>query len=287
MHLGHLWFLADLLALVSLYAGVRLVAGARHPEPRPLRHGAILAFTLGLALATFVVRVRYPIDRWICVLGVLPVEMAHVVRDGSFFFLGVIAHRRDWLRTTSVRMGMAWLSVALAVAVLTFVLPLWSGGGFDVGSLRWSTCEAFLATGFCLGLPILFRQTVRGQSRLVRLALPETYGAYVVHPGPVIGLQRALADAPLGPLVKLAIVSVVAVPLSFLIAAALRRILRLVHAVAARGSYVQSGSSASGSPVCAQARAREPPQMAWNPHSPQRPRKSAARRRDTKSGAER
>src|SRR5579883_19745 len=81
-HLGHLWFIADLLAYVLVYAAWRTIAAAGGPaRPKraacPLRHGAIVAFTLSLAAVAFVIRVRYPIDRWTAVLGVLPMEPAH------------------------------------------------------------------------------------------------------------------------------------------------------------------------------------------------------------------
>jgi hypothetical protein len=54
---------------------------------------------------------------------------------------------------------------------------------------------------------------------------PNAYGAYVVHVLPVVvGLQFALAHVSVDPLTKFALVTLTGVPLSFLIAAALRRL---------------------------------------------------------------
>jgi peptidoglycan/LPS O-acetylase OafA/YrhL len=225
-HLGHLWFLANLLFYVSAYAGWRVVGGplVRPARPAALRNWSILGFTLTLAIVTFLVRLRFAIDQWVAVLGILPVEPAHFARDTAFFAAGAVAYRRGWLHTTPFGKAMGWLAIALTGAVLCFVLPLWSGGGPTAASLRWSIWETLLCTGFCLGLPILFQRFVRKPSRLVRWALPVTYGAYIVHPGPVLGLQILLARAALHPLAKFAIVSLVGVPLSFLMAAGLREI---------------------------------------------------------------
>jgi hypothetical protein len=54
---------------------------------------------------------------------------------------------------------------------------------------------------------------------------PNAFGAYVVHVLPVVvGLQFALAPVSADPFVKFALVSLAGVPLSFVLAAALRRI---------------------------------------------------------------
>jgi len=225
-HLGHLWFLADLLALSVAYAAWRVVLGSRsrEREPSPLGHATVVGFTLALAVVTFGVRVWFPIDRWVAVLGVLPVEPAHLARDASYFVIGILAYRRDWLRTVPFRMGMGWLTVGIIAAALCFVLPVWSGGGLDAASLRWSMWEAFLCTGLCLGLVVLFRSVVRQPGGLVRLALPQAYGAYLVHPAPILVLQVLLSNAALDPLVKFAVVSLAGVPLSFLVAGGVRRV---------------------------------------------------------------
>jgi hypothetical protein len=219
-HLGHLWFLADLLFYVSVYAGWRTLRGSdvRTRPPAPLRQLPLVAFTLILAALTFAVRVRFPIDQWASVLGVLPIEPAHFVRDTAFFAAGIVAYRRGWLGATPLRTGIVWLAVAVAGAATCFAVPLWSGGGFSAASLRWSLWETFLCTGFCVGLTTVADHVVREPPRLVRLAVPAAFGAYVIHVVPVLGLQLLLVRAALPALAKFALVSLASVPLSFLFA---------------------------------------------------------------------
>jgi peptidoglycan/LPS O-acetylase OafA/YrhL len=236
-HLGHLWFLADLLAFVSVYVAWRAVVPSpvRERVPSAPSHGAILGFTLALAAVTFVVRLWSPIDRWIALLGVLPVEPAHLLQYASWFLVGVVAHRHGWLEATPFRVGVVWLVGALVGAALCFVLPVWSGGGPSTASLLWSIWETFLATGFCIGLVVFFHRFVRAPGRLVAPALPLAFGAYVVHVAPVTALQVALRGVALPALVKFAIVSALGVPLSFLLASGVPRLRASAGALAPTG----------------------------------------------------
>ena len=85
-----------------------------------------------------------------------------------------------------------------------------------------------MCVGLCVGLPVLFRERFPQPGRLLRWAAPRAYGAYVVHVVPVVvGLQFALAPVGMDPLLKFALVTGLGVPLSFLLAAGLRRTLKL------------------------------------------------------------
>jgi glucan biosynthesis protein C len=102
---GHLWFVAHVLAYGTLYVAWRVItrrgADAR-PVPRvspasPTRDQAppptgvtILGFTLTLALATALVRLASPADRWVSLLGFLPAEPAHLPQYAALFVVGVV-----------------------------------------------------------------------------------------------------------------------------------------------------------------------------------------------------
>jgi len=87
-------------------------------------HLTIVLFALVPALASATIRIWYPIDKWIGLLGFIQVAFADVPRDLSFFVLGAIAYRRGWLLGLSSRTGRAWLPAgATAASVpLTFLL---------------------------------------------------------------------------------------------------------------------------------------------------------------------
>src|SRR5262249_8042267 len=75
---AHTWFILHLLVYGVLYAAWR---GLRAPVlhlPVP-GHRAILGYALLLAGVTAIVRAAgFPIDRWVTVVGVIPIEVAHL-----------------------------------------------------------------------------------------------------------------------------------------------------------------------------------------------------------------
>jgi glucans biosynthesis protein C len=245
---GHLWFLAHLLVYSAVYAGWRLLTarpargrpesriGPEALQSRPPGHPTILGFTLALAAVTFVVRLAYPIDRWVNLFGLLPSEVGHLPQYVALFAAGIVATRRRWLHTLPAATGKTWLAVGVVATALRFAylpashllgpdaLPRLAGGGLSAGAALWSIWEAFICVGLCLGLVALFRERFDAPGRWLRTAAPNAFGAYVIHILPVVGLQLALAGVALPPLAKFALVTAVAVPLCFALAAGLRRL---------------------------------------------------------------
>jgi len=102
LQFAHLWFVQNLLVYSLLYVlcrqGARLLGRARRRRRGGLGsvpgHRALLVLTAGIAVATFLVRLRYPLDQWVPVLDFLQVEPARVPQYAVFFTLGALAHRR-------------------------------------------------------------------------------------------------------------------------------------------------------------------------------------------------
>jgi hypothetical protein len=243
---GHLWFLAHLLVYGAAYVAWRAFA-RRLPgagglaSVAPPRGRDLLTFALLLGAVSFAVRVAFPVDRWVNLLGVLPLEPAHLPQYLALFVAGVVAARRGWLFSFPSRTGAVWLAVGAGAALARYAYPTIRGiagpgalpdlarGGLTAGSLLWSTWEAFICVGLCVGLVTLARDGLAfpgtpAARRLLRFAAQAAFGAYLLHILPVVGLQTLLLGAPLPPLVKFAAVTAVAVPLSFLLAAGLRRL---------------------------------------------------------------
>ena len=220
---AHMWFVAHLLVYALLYAGWRVLElpGLSLPVPTP---GAILGYALLLAGVTSMVRMAsYPMDRWMTLLGVIPVELAHLPQYASLFAIGLLAARGGWLAGLPTPTGMLWLGIGLTLSVARYLYAVTIGGGPD--PTLWSVWEAFICVGLCVGLPVLFREYMSAPGRLLRAMAPNAFGAYVVHVMPVVvGLQFGLASTRLDPFAKFALVTLAGVPLSFLLAAGLRRL---------------------------------------------------------------
>ncbi len=230
---GHLWFIEHLLVLAVCYVIWRLI----HPRltridsrgERPPRNLEILAFVLALAVATFVVRIWYPIDKWSAFLGLIQVAFADVPRDVSFFVIGVIAYRRNWFLNMPKKTGKVWLLIGLAAAAYYYGFflmghPYFSGGGLNVQSLVYDFWEAFLCTGLCIGFLVLFRETLNSQGRLARNLAASTYAVYLFHVPVVVFLQYATRNTDMAAVIKFAIVTLAAIPVTFLISIYIRQL---------------------------------------------------------------
>jgi len=236
---GHLWFAGHLLVYTGGYVlWRRRFRRGPVPEPQhlaPLRHRHILLYVLGLAVATFVVRIAFPIDRWVYLAPFIRAEVAHVPQYLSLFILGIVAYGRDWLSQLPTKTGMTWLKIGLAAAALPYAvtmlrelgvidLHLFAGGGLSLSALMWSTVEACICVGLCVGLLTLFRERVNHQGRLSRSLAASSYAVYVTHFFLVVALQMAFAASDLGPLTKFGVVTLLALPLCFGLAMVLRKL---------------------------------------------------------------
>ena len=229
--LGHLWFVAHLLVYTCAYALWRRISGQRSPvagrADRLPGHRAILTYALALAAVTYVVRLWYPIDRWERVLGIIPAEVAHVPQYLSLFIIGLVAAHHDWLRRLPAATGMTWLGIGLGAAALRYAYSLWpterlpriiAQGGSDWRSLAWSTWEAFICVGLCVGLLVLARERFAQPGRVVRMLGESSFAIYIVHVFVLVAVQMPLVDVAIPPLAKFAIVSIAGVPLSVAVA---------------------------------------------------------------------
>lgn len=229
---GHLWFVEHLILLAVFYWLWRLLPFSgrmtARPPIRPPRSAEIAAFALVLAAVTFVVRLWYPIDRWIALLHFIQVALADVPRDLAFFVIGIVAYRYNWFSTMPKRTGMAWLAVGLAASVLFSLLSLaglsfFHAGGPTFRAFVYDLWEAFLCCGLSIGLTVLFRERLNGRGRLVRDLAASTYAVYLLHVPVLVPLQYAFGDTGLGPLTKFCLVTLIAIPVTFAIGSALRR----------------------------------------------------------------
>jgi peptidoglycan/LPS O-acetylase OafA/YrhL len=229
MNFGHLWYVEHLLIFSLCYALLRLLwkrpAGDNLAEKHPPGYLTILAFALLLAIASAVVRIWYPIDRWVGFLGFIQVAFADVPRDLSFFIIGALAFRRDWFLRFPTRAGYVWLSVGLAAAAFWYAFALTPTFPISRNIIvdLYPVWEALLCCGMCIGLLVLFRELLNFQGRLDKALAQSQYAAYLFHVTVVISLQFAIKDLSLPPLTKFILVTLIGVPLTFLLSYWIRK----------------------------------------------------------------
>jgi peptidoglycan/LPS O-acetylase OafA/YrhL len=237
---GHLWFIEMLLVYALLYTGWRWL---RHrfqiSWPGPLRFPALPVWLLAIAAVaawTFKIRLTHPVYDWDAYLGVIQLSLADFPRDLACLLLGILAFRNDWLRRLPSSTGYAWLAVGVAGAAIFVICDLsghsfFSTGGTSLDGVIYPIWETVTCLGFCLGLPILFRELFDFRNRVTDRLSAASYGVYVIHLPIVVLLQYALAAAALGAVAKFLIVGLVALPLAYFLVVLLRLSPRLRQVV--------------------------------------------------------
>jgi len=237
VRMGPTWFLALLLVFSFGYAIWRSLNGGHttsRPDASRLRLVWIGAFVLVLAGVEFFLRMQVAVgESW----AGFP-SLAYLAQYVAFFAIGVIAYRRDWLRTLRTSTGLIGFGAAAGATVVLFPLAF-SGDWFSLeltetinramGDGNWQSAvyalwDATLAVGLCLGLVVLLRITGDREDALGRFLARNSYGTYLVHIPIVVYTAVIVSNTGLSHTGRLLLAAVIAVPLSFLAAAAVRKL---------------------------------------------------------------
>ncbi|MFE7505639.1 acyltransferase family protein [Promicromonospora sp. NPDC057488] len=238
---GPMWFVEVLLVVSLGYAAFRALrarSAARRgvlsaaadgvvlpqTEARPVTFRLIAGLVAVLTLVTFVWRLAVPLGTYWTGVG-LPTP-AYLPQYVLLFVVGLLAARRGWLTSLTVRQGR----VALIVAIVG-VGPALGASALasapDAGVLALvaqSLVENVVAVGAALGLLVLFRERFSGQPAWARFAAQHSFAVYVIHPLVLVGVAMLFAPlvAPAG--VKFLLLLVLSVPLCWGAAYLLRRV---------------------------------------------------------------
>jgi glucan biosynthesis protein C len=230
---GPLWFVEALLIFAGLYALWRWLAGnPAAPEQRdsaPPSYRALIAFALGLAAATFVLRIWVPIGWSLPILG-FPTS-SHLPQYIGLFIAGMVAYRRNWLLSIPERMGRAGFIAAFVATLVLFPVIVVFGltDGVFTGGMRWPAAvyalwEAIFCVGMVLGLLTLFRKRFDRQGALGRFLSVHAYTVYILHALVIVLVAYALAPVHTHALLKFALAALIGVPLCFVAAFLVRKL---------------------------------------------------------------
>jgi hypothetical protein len=235
---AHLWFLLHLLLYCLIYVLWRIIGIPSHQKLNlvklPPTQKNIVSFVFALSLATWIVRIWYPIDRWAAFLFLIPAEIAHLPQYFSLFVIGIMSFRYEWLKKMPFSIGMIWLWIGIVSSVvyyayrlvgIQFLPTIIATGGFSWQSFIWCLWEALICTGYCIGLPVLFRKTLKEKPGKIGMSLIlAAYGAYIFHVLIVVGIQAGIQSLIFPPILKFLFVFVIGAILSFGISFAFRHV---------------------------------------------------------------
>jgi surface polysaccharide O-acyltransferase-like enzyme len=164
--------------------------------------------------------------------------LAYLPQYLSFFVVGIVAYRKNWFQEIPDALGLIGFVAAAFVGIVVFPY-LYSGRWFALevseslnlvmGDGSWQSAvyalfDSVFAIGMCLGLITFFRKFQNQQSKLGRFLSQHSYAVYVLHIPIIVYLAYALRGLELASLLKFAVVSLIVIPVCFIVAFVVRKI---------------------------------------------------------------
>jgi surface polysaccharide O-acyltransferase-like enzyme len=205
---GPMWFCAFLLALSLAYALLRQAwPGVAKPVGQPGSQ-TVLAFIVGMALATFVVRIGVP--ETVSVLNMHPGDVPQYI---MMFAAGVVAWRGRWLDELPQRLASRWAIGALLLSLPLLAVLIVAGGALDHDTTPYnggvnpvsagkSLWESLVCVGMSFALLALYRRYFDHQGRRTRFLSDNAFAVYLFHPPVLIALALLLHALAAPALVK-------------------------------------------------------------------------------------
>lgn len=199
---GHLWFVASLLAYTLVFLLVK----------KPILASRTFSFAswfpvffiLFLSLVNYLVWQHYPIDHWETWL--IPIEVAHLPQYFSLFLLGVIANKNKWLNQISMPVGLCYLGLGIV---------LFTGRNLVSNYLDALFAEVLIETTLCVGMilgsVVLFRKFLNFSTPILQFFSEVSFGIYLFHLLLVIAFQMLFKETQMSTLMKFILVSILGI----------------------------------------------------------------------------
>lgn len=226
---GPLWFIEVLLIFACFYALYRKF------KPQPVQpmpdakfpsSGKIILFAFLLGIVASIVQIWFPRDTAITELNL---QLANFPQYIAMFILGLMAYPRNWFASLPDQTARRWIIVALLLSFLPLIVGFaanpQAGSAMDfILNLISNWWESFMCVGMSMTVVYLFRTYFNQQGQVAAWASRSAYAAYLIHE-PIIATAALLfSGVILHPLLKFAIMSLLTVPLTFLLSAMIRKI---------------------------------------------------------------
>ena len=234
---GPLWFLQALLIFSLFYILLmELIKKAQKKKGTFEKKGLdfpqnykIILFIISLAIVTFLVRIRFPIET-----SIINLQLCFLPQYVSLFILGIFAHRNNWFEKITYKKAIFWLSVLIFTTLLWPILLFFSGtfkeaditliaGGFRWQAFLYALWEAIIAISSSISIIYFFKKRLNRQNNLFGSLYKSAYTVFIIHPLIIVPLSYSIKGLEIHPLIKFSIVAAVSIPLSFIIGNIIRK----------------------------------------------------------------
>ena len=170
-----------------------------------------------------------PINTW--VFGVQP---AHMVGYLFCFIVGTLAYHGKWFDNLSNHQARFWGKIALINTIalpVIVILAVGGGGGIDafLGGVTWQSLansfwESISYISIVIWLLHFFMTRFNKHNSMFGWMAPNVFAAYIFHPVVVVAVMIPLLNVSIPSVAKFLIVSIISVPLSFLVSYLVKKI---------------------------------------------------------------
>jgi len=228
---GPMWFIVMLLIFCAVYLLWRVVTKSRAKTqsagvPVP-KFWKILLFVVILAAVSYLVRIGAPI----AITFLIFPSLAYLPQYASFFAIGIVANRNNWLRAIPDKLGKSGLIVALLSIILFLIgmsARLGSGSAFIGGgtfqSGVYALFDSLFAVGWSLFLITFFRRRFDRKMIFGSELMKSSFAVYVIHCPIIVLMAVLLQNLHIMQLAKFGLMAVICVPICFAAAYLIRRI---------------------------------------------------------------
>jgi surface polysaccharide O-acyltransferase-like enzyme len=226
---GPLWFVEALLIFNIIYLVIRLIPVKKQRLNIDPNFMAITILILFITAFAFFTRLVFPIGSDVAnlQLGFFP---AYIV----MFFVGVIGQKHDIFTKIKYKAGIRWLIISLGMGIPAWTIIIFFGGPVEgrmliEGGMNWpaffyALWESFFCVTFIISLIGIFKHRFNKQGRLQKFLSDQAFGVFVFHAPILIGISVLLQTVEIQPVLKFAIVSILAVTASFAFSWTVRRL---------------------------------------------------------------
>jgi glucans biosynthesis protein C len=207
--IGIMWFAEVLLGFSLVYAfarrffpDFRLFQGISFPK-----NTSILIFGILLALAGYITRIWFA--RGSADFGGF--HVASLFMFFSFFILGTITYKSQWLDKLTTRIANQWFGAILVLILIAFILFVtrrtgvvlhgFKGKG-SLMSLVFSLWEVFLCIGIIMKVIVFFRAKLNNTGKFAAALARAAFVVYIIHPMFIVSVKLLLLQVHIFPLLK-------------------------------------------------------------------------------------
>jgi len=193
----------------------------------------ILCFILATGIIAFISRFYYPIGR-----NFIGLQLGFYPLYIGMYLLGIIAYRNQWLERLQVKKALPLFLIAIlcgipSLLIMASIFPTQTEkfmGGFNYMALFYALWEPVMCVGISYFLLAYGKTHYNKPMPTIQKLSADSYAAYIIHPIILVGCTFASEQLPVSsPLMRLALVCILGIPICFIFAKGFRRALGIVH----------------------------------------------------------